>query len=222
MSVPETVTTALAVIGGLDLSKQTKDYLSAALGQPGKSIGTILGAYTHERIKNAKSIFDRAHTLLSIGVTPRDIAPNIQQPALEAASLQRDEYLQDTWANMLANAADPRQRELEPLFVGILADFTSREVKFLDVLSQHKMIVRGIEERELQKVYFGAKLARKPAPREVAHFPEQTILDEEDKTEFSIMIDILTRARVIADTRSQQTVITGLGRAFLKACQKPT
>lgn len=58
--------------------------------------------------------------------------------------------------------------------------------------------------------------------RMVARFHEPTVSDEEGNAEFSLMMDILTRARVVSETRSQRTALSGLGRAFLQAHQKPT
>jgi hypothetical protein len=43
------------------------------------------------------------------GITPRQISDNISVPALLNASLVDDETMQTKWANLLANAADPRE-----------------------------------------------------------------------------------------------------------------
>jgi hypothetical protein len=152
---------------------------------------------------------------------PRTIPDDIGVPALEAAFLIDDDYLLNTWANLLANAADSRHGGIEPLFVRILSELSSREVNFLDALSKHRLIVRGLDTAELQKIYLDTGLALKPTPEPVAHFSEQAILHEEDKTQFSIMMDILSSVRIVMETRSQQIVFSGLGLAFLRACQPP-
>ena len=95
MSLPDPVT--IAVTGGLVLgganqvAKQAQDFLAAATGHPGESLGTILGNMTHRRIRNAEGMMSRAHfTLLNIGVTAKEIPLKIVHPLLEAASLEED------------------------------------------------------------------------------------------------------------------------------------
>jgi hypothetical protein len=69
---------------------------------------------------------------------------NILQPALEAASLQEDPDMQTVWANLLANAADPRHSNpVLPSFANMLKELTSREIKFLEGLVETMLAGRG-------------------------------------------------------------------------------
>ncbi len=88
------------------------------------------------RRENAIITLGLAHQRLrDIGVEPAEVAPQILLPLLEAASLQDGEDLRSMWANLLANAADPRnQVETRPRFVSILRDLSVSEAKFFDVL----------------------------------------------------------------------------------------
>jgi hypothetical protein len=67
---------------------------------------------------------------------PRQIADNIWMPAVEAASLQDDEAIQNIWANLLANAADPEtNNHVYPAYISILKDLTSGDARLLNALS---------------------------------------------------------------------------------------
>ena len=66
---------------------------------------------------------------------PQQIPDAIWIPVIQQVSLEDDGYLRDTWANLLANAADPRQENVTPpLFTTMLGDLRARDVKFLDLL----------------------------------------------------------------------------------------
>lgn len=132
MSVPDPVTTGVALAAALQVAKQAQEFIAAASGHPGENLGTILGKITHRRIENAEGVLSSAHlTLLNIGVTAKAIPLSILHPALEAASLQEDDVLRQTWANLLANAADPRQRnKVAPSFPAILKELSAYDAKW--------------------------------------------------------------------------------------------
>jgi hypothetical protein len=69
-------------------------------------------------------------------IEPQKIPEKIWIPALQAVSLEDDETLQDTWASLLANAANPDVDPIPPAFPEILRQLTAREVGFLFRLSQ--------------------------------------------------------------------------------------
>jgi hypothetical protein len=94
---------------------------------------------------------------------------SIIHPALEAASLEEDDDLQDTWANLLANAADVRQPDvMSPSFPLILKELGAREVKFLDVLYQHaEDQVKDVKFRRLlDRRFLGSHKQRLGIPQE--------------------------------------------------------
>ena len=130
------VTTGLVVAGTLGAAKRVEDFIAAISGHPGESLGTFLGNIANRRLKYAESVLSKSHLiLLDIGEKPCEIPLNILQPVLEGASLQEDPDLQNTWANLLANAADPRQlNPVLPSFANMLKELTTREVKFLEAL----------------------------------------------------------------------------------------
>jgi|SRR5579863_7383478 len=110
MSIPDPITTGIVTAAALQAAKQGQEFIAAAAGHPGESLGTILGNLGRRRMQNAEAVGNKAHlTLLNIGVKAQEVPLNILQPLLESASLQEDPSLQAVWANLRANAADPRQ-----------------------------------------------------------------------------------------------------------------
>jgi hypothetical protein len=111
MNITDPVATGVALAGALQIAKQGQELIAAAFGHPGESIGTMLGNLGRRRIQNVEAVGNKAHLiLLNIGVTPQEADLNVVQPLLEGASLQENPSMQEIWANLLANATDPRKQ----------------------------------------------------------------------------------------------------------------
>jgi len=68
------------------------------------------------------------------GIDPQRVKDTISIPLLNAATLEDDECLQDKWACLLANAANPAASPpISAQFPKILANLSAREVAFLDL-----------------------------------------------------------------------------------------
>ena len=118
------------VEAGSDLAR----FVGKALGTvPEDTVGLLGGDYLHElRIRNLDKIARKTEEILrDRGVEdPAPIGPKALLPALEAASEETDETLQDMWANLLANAMDPnKDTSLQHLFIDTL-----RQMEPIDVL----------------------------------------------------------------------------------------
>lgn len=95
----------------------------------------MLGNRAREyRLRNAVKIFMRTRQMLAdAGLSPDSIAPRLFLPAIEAASIEDDESLQERWAALLANAADPSHRKTISLsYVEALKQLTPEQAIFLD------------------------------------------------------------------------------------------
>ena len=172
----------------------------------------------------ARAVHRAREILAELGLSARDVPLKLIHPMLDGVANEDDPDLCERWAHMLANVWDARDKRkiVLPVFASMLKDLSPREVKFLDALSAHALIRRGLSIRDLQQVYAGASLAVLPKPEYVAHFAEQEILREEDKTYFGVMLDILYRGRIIViPMRSESATFTDLGWAFVRACQAP-
>jgi hypothetical protein len=169
----------------------------------------------------------------------------ILKPIFEGASAEGDPNIQDIWANLLANAIDPRElTQVRAMFPAILRDLVHRDVKFLDVLyadackkrAEH-LLFKDVEQipylrPELMRVYMDTGLANTNIHN--PSFDEQQNPQlRKDRENYWMMLDIIRKHDVIreiflsggADGGGLELVsqfhITTLGVAFVKACQPP-
>ena len=234
----------------LRAAKQARDFLAAATGYKGDSLGAILGDMIHRRRENAETVLGHAHpTLLNIGVTAGEIPFKVLHGGVEGASLEEEPSMQEEWANTLANAADPRGPGfVEPSFPTILKDLTSREVRFLDAyLARLRSHVGGqtfpdadVEflEHNLREIFGSAGQATMPIavqPNSPGAIPGEYMV-ESDRMGFFMCLDTLIRNRLIekhvrthfrdalnaSSGQAYETYsLTALGRTFVPACQPP-
>lgn len=219
MPIPDPVTTGLVVAGTLQTAKQAQDFLSAALGHPGESVGTILGNIIRRRRDNAEAIVSDAHlTLLNLGLNAAEIPLNTLQPALEAASLQEDPTTQKRWSNMLANAADPRKLNLvETSFPRTLQELGPREVKFLDALYENKdrtAYSNAYSRNDLLRIYARAGLAQYPKLDQMTQGEYQRnreLIDKENNA-YQVMLGLLIKHRLIEQYSQPKPITVDLNR----------
>ena len=199
MSIPDPVAVGVTVAGTLGLAKQAQDFIAAA-GRPGESLGTILGDLGRRRIEYIEAVGNKAHfILLGIGVSPGEVPLNVLHPLLESASLQEEDKLQSTWANLLATASDPRRRDpVEPSFIGMLKELSWREVRFLDCIYRdaNGIIDVRMDGRALVDLFMGQ------TPADTTDDDPTTLLDVGD---FQVMMDLLEKHRIL-DKFSERVV----------------
>jgi hypothetical protein len=122
--------------GAAESKKVAEGFLKAVYAEPARSLGALIALPLNKRLfRNAvKAIVEANRLLKEAGVSPRQVPLSIIHPAMQSASLEEDPELQKTWANLLANAADPRQlKPVLPSFAGVLKELRAPDVKFLDV-----------------------------------------------------------------------------------------
>jgi hypothetical protein len=145
-----------------DLTKAVSDItgLFARLAGPlAGEVGQMLGDKAFEyRIRNATRIFQRVQVMLANAqIEPGPIASRLFLPALQAASTEDNETLQEKWAALLTNASDGNQiSPIFPSFVEILKELTPHEAKLLDLLiGNHYSVVsddRGLYVGTFQEI----------------------------------------------------------------------
>jgi len=241
----------LVILGGIagPIYQQMMEFVSAILGHEDKSPGKLLGTFCNEQIHNVRAVFEKSTLIaLDIGYTPQQVKNSVLVPLISGASLADVEYLQTTWANMLANAADPRTPGfVEPSFPTILKDLTSREVRFLDALftalrsegGAHTFPTADVQllEHNLKKIFDKAGLSE--VPMSAQPVPPGEIhgeyMVEADRMGFYMCMDTVIRNRLLAprvQTHSHDALtasgqafetysLTALGRTFIRACQPP-
>ncbi len=192
-----------------------RSFISAVLKAPGEALGGLFADLINERRHaNLIKITGRSQERLSnAGVSAKEVPLSIIHPALQAASLEEEPDLQEIWANLLANAADPRETTpLSPSFPAILKELSAREVRLLDTLFQEasdevKRSRRpdparvGFTEAQLKSALSKAGLSRFRMPQlpiSDAATAEKLLEERDaDERELSICMDALRRQELL-------------------------
>jgi hypothetical protein len=128
----------LVKVGAEQVFGPYKDLMNKLFGGPAEQLGGMWAdsLAARRRIRQVGLLKKVQAAIEEARFEPQQISDNIWLPAIAEASLQDDETIQQRWANLLANAADPRNgsNNVEPSFLAILKELTYREVKFLDAL----------------------------------------------------------------------------------------
>lgn len=114
--------------------KPFNDLLQALLGPSAEEAGLLLKDYvTVFRIEKQVQLLDRLRKVLGrAGITPSRVPMKLLGPIFEAATLEENSELQETWANMLANAANPESPDaVAPSFPGILREMRPTDSQIL-------------------------------------------------------------------------------------------
>jgi hypothetical protein len=168
---------------------------------------------------------------------------------IDNASVEEQDDLQDIWANLLINAANPQERNtVIPSFPAILKELTSRDVKFLDALFLQAWKLRGsvgmrdksvenvrFSENELLFVYSSAGMARYPKQGPLTYAEAELPDVQQDSRDIALSIDTFERQGIFVK-RFEVPVREGnkntyklgthysfshLGSAFVMACRDP-
>lgn len=111
------------------------DIFHKIAGPVAEEVGLMLGDRAREyRLKNLVKILGRMKAIIAAsGVEPAIIPPRLSLPALQAASVEDDDALQEKWAALLSNAALPNSdAQVLPSFVEILKELSPFDAQFLD------------------------------------------------------------------------------------------
>jgi hypothetical protein len=138
---------------------------------------------------------------------------------LREALLQDNETLQGIWANLLANAADPRQiNPVLPSFSPILKEFTFRDARFLDALynqvsspkgrSVRQFLDGAFTQQDLSSIYVKAGLSRRPriSSLTVDEIKEGGSDLKADQSDFAATIDVLVRNRILRESTTPNPI----------------
>ena len=228
MSLPKLLETAVAGATLLQIAKQSQDYIAAATGHKGESLGTILGDIRLKRKENAEAVLGGAHlTLLNLGLKASEVPLRVLQPAMEGASLEDDPDLRQAWVNLLANAADPRElMKVHPSFPRILQLLSPFDARFLDAWREAVEVEGPRNYDQYELIGFANKAGLRGNPFQ----------DGGDTLSFFSTIETLKSHGLITtsffNSSSDADVgpppelfyrfsLSALGLAFIGACQPP-
>jgi len=115
--------------------KEATEFISLITKPSAKEWGEMFAAeFRYWRIKRGISIMQKTKKLLeNNSINPKKISLKLFIPLLESSSLEEEEFMQDKWAALLANAINPDYKEeIRPSYVEILKELSPTEVKLLD------------------------------------------------------------------------------------------
>lgn len=214
------------------------DLIAKIFGPTAEAIGLGLGAaFRSWSIKRQVRFWKKTQEYLAeAGVEPLSVPPKILLPIIQNASIEDDDSLQDRWAALLANAANPNQNPpIMATYADILRRLSPKSAAFLDVLFDEylaKIKRLGRPERWSTKytdeIYSEAvlyELYTEKIDPDGAHRHVFTTGNLEYHSDFLLTIENLTSLGIIEsrDPRSSAEGIdyffTMLGLSFVRACR---
>jgi hypothetical protein len=203
--------------------KPLADLMSKMFGGAVEQIGGIwTDALAARRfLRREKLIRKVAEKSANAGFEPTTVSDKIWMPIVQEALKEDDETLQDMWANLLANAADPRKDvEVLPSFSSILKELTPRDAlglnRFYDNIRFKRHIIRNDETLQILTTEETAKNKGIELPRVTLTTLQRNGL----LVERTVMAD--ERDRPSSEIELQHgNSLTELGAMFVRACREP-
>jgi hypothetical protein len=127
----------LLKVGAETAMKPFAELITQLFGGPVEQYGGMWtdGLIVRRKIRQIKLMGKLQQAIDAAGFEPCAIPDNIWAPAVQAALLEDDETLQDAWAALLANAADPRAiNRVAPSFAAILKELSPKDAKLIHEL----------------------------------------------------------------------------------------
>jgi hypothetical protein len=236
MEPGSSLVTALAAKGGEAALADAQGFLKKIFGPSADVIGENLALRFRERMfDNLVDVLMRTkEKIKAAGLSPKEAPLKVIHPLLEAASLEEEPELRDLWANLLANAVDPRAPTQPPSFREIMKELTAREVRFLHVLMEasskkirqmNDALVEQLEytSDELHETFIAAGLTRRRVPISKASFEpngdywdfrDDYIADADD---LQMTLHVLMRNRVLSEAQKGAIDGPALARAIQDA-----
>lgn len=129
---------------GIEAAHAAGSFLARVLGEP---LETAVGIVTDrlklaraERLIRLRERYEKALKARSLAPEAQPVPPRIALPAMESASLEENNELQDLWANLLASGHDPNLNGvMRAAFVDILKQLEVVDVHLLDFVFDKTM-----------------------------------------------------------------------------------
>ena len=214
-----------------------------ATDELGEGLRATIGAWT---VKRKLRLFQKTQEALAeAGIEPTRVPLKILKPILENGSIEEDDGLQDKWARLLANAADPKRRNgIPPAFPEILRQLSALDAMFLEelyanVLDHAEKNPDDFRGRLTPRVLHTISLGHRATFFELFNSMSRTRGIPNPYTgEFNVTVDNLKRLGIIGadvdlreamrvfenrepDMPNEEYRFTPLGIEFVEACLKP-
>lgn len=231
--------------------KPVNDLISSLFGPAAREAGLMLQdrikVYRKER--QFRLYIRTMEKLKALGVTPQRVPLKLLFPIIENASVEEDDDLQDRWASLLANAANPANADGIPAsFVNILRELSPRQAKYLDALYDYAQKRSDLElDRTLESIGFShldfvrvfseIGLARYPTSQHYSAAEWRREDVKADRAEREVALDVFHRHRIMVEVYDlgeerftiqprqpeldSEVHFTALGAQFVATCRPP-
>jgi hypothetical protein len=217
----------LAKISVEAVVKPFGELLTKLLGGSAEQIGGIGEDYFADIRHNlaGKRQRRRVETLLAktkyviedAGFEPKGVPDEILIPLLRAASLQDEATLQDMWANLLANAANPDGETIRRVFINILCELSPNDALFLDKFIDAPEPPFGMPYPEMMLAQFHPTGDSDDVQITLAVLRRSQLIDQH----FAVMVPGDPSAVGGSNPIPPTYTLSGLGMAFVRACRAP-
>ncbi|MGC2742830.1 MAG: Abi-alpha family protein [Candidatus Angelobacter sp.] len=180
------------------------------------------------RFKRQARLFKRVEEICAeTAIKPQAVKLSLLFDIVDKASLEEDDDLQELWAQLLANAANPKHDALiSTAFPDILKQISKEEAIFLEDLYLHGksaastyVMVREPANSPVSKAVLSSSSGR----------PAVSLVHQDNLTRLGLikLIEVeplpgfskrLTESLMSGYRQGQQWTLTALGSAFVKAC----
>jgi hypothetical protein len=191
---------------------------SGALGPPQEFWGAITNGI-HYRFypRVVKQAMAAAEKIERSGLPRRaysEIPDRLLKAILEGGSLEDDERMQDRWANLLANAMAESSAKVRAAFPRMLSDLEPYDATTLDRVAE----IATTESERTLALKDGVDL---PVVENLARLELVRYNDADVRVKASLEAMLPEPPVQVSPVPSVEIAPTGLGQAFVQACQAP-
>lgn len=228
---------------GIEAAQGFGAFLARVLGEPIETaVGMVSDKLKFMRFERAIRLANRYNEIRAqrgLNSSEQPVPPKIALPAIEQASLEENDDLQDLWANLLTSAHDPSLNNVvRSAFVDILKQMEIVDVHVLNFVYSD-ILKRNIPHAEEWKTKHRRDVCLDPVKYSVRGYNVRQALGIPDSV-YERSVDNLVRVRCLAlyveevdipgddsgEVASlvhdyEQITITSLGWSFVRACTMP-
>jgi hypothetical protein len=208
-----------AVKGAIEaLYKPIESIVKTLAGPAAEEIGlSFRDSVQAWRFKRQVRLFERVKKICDeAGIKPEAVKLSLLFDVVDKATLEEDDDLQDRWANLVANAADPKHNVLVlTAFPDILRQISKDEALFLEdmYLRRRKSNPKTEEWATLMLTLLNSEAAS-VAPVYEDNLRRLGLISEVETPLQRVSGEAFSRA-------SRKWELTDLGLAFVRACKGP-